>query len=314
WAIERVLTEMDADYIHLDFGLPFPDAALGTGAGSIGPDGELRFSYPILAHRELYKRLYKLCLDNDAKFLPHISPGLEMSYGSFAHAGVTGEQEQFYYDFDHDQVFINPVRDYLTDDRYLSHYPGILLGVPHYQLGAGYLTVMTGDVSLTWATYLTMTYGDYPGSEDAKAGGHLLRDGAFVPYRAAADEQLATGSMMNRLNLYFVPVLSDFGDADFVPFFRSEATLGITTDRPEDVFVSVAMKQDRSEALLIVGNHAHKTHETTIAFDAAKLGVSGGVEVYDPVLRRVLEQASPGRVQLDTPKEMIRPLIVRPKR
>ncbi|MEM6332285.1 MAG: glycoside hydrolase domain-containing protein [Planctomycetota bacterium] len=314
WAIHRLLTEMDADYIHLDFGLPFPDAALGTGAGSIGPDGELRFSYPILAHRELYKRIYKMCLDNNAKFVPHTSPGIEMSYGSFAHAGVTGEQEQFYFDFDHHQVYINPTRSYLTDDRYLSHYPGILLGTPHYQLGAGYLTVMTGDVNMTWATYLTKTFGDYPGSEDAAAGGHLLRDGVFTPYLAAAEEQLVTGSMMNRLNKYFVPILADYGDANFVPFFRAEASLGITTDVPDDVFVSVAMQTDRPEALLIVGNHAHQNHEATIEFNATALGIDGPAEVYDPVMRRVLKQESIGRVRVNTPKEMIRPLIVRPER
>ncbi|MEM6852784.1 MAG: carbohydrate-binding family 9-like protein [Planctomycetota bacterium] len=314
WAIHRVLSEMDADYIHLDFGLPFPDAALGTGAGSIGPDGELRFSYPLLAHRELYKRIYKLCLDHDAKFVPHTSPGIEMAYGSFAHAGVTGEQEQFYFNFDHHQVYINPTRSYLTDDRYLSHYPGLLIGTPHYQLGAGYLTLMTGDVSMIWATYLTKTFGDHPGSADAEAGGHLKQDGKFVPYRAAAEERLETGSMINRLGLYFVPVLSDFGDADFVPFFRTEQGLGIKTGQPDDVFVSAAMQPDRSEALLIVGNFAHESHRTTIDFDAARLGISGAAEVYDPVLRRVIDQETSGQVTIDAPKEMVRLLIVRPLR
>ncbi|BAM03042.1 glycoside hydrolase domain-containing protein [Phycisphaera mikurensis] len=313
WGIEKLLTDMDADFIHLDFGLPFPDASLGTGAGSIGPDGELRFSYPLLAHRELFKRIYKLCLDHDADFMPHTSPGIEMSYGSFATAGVTGEQEEFYFGFDHTRLYDQPVRDFLPDDRYLSHYPGMLLGTPHYQLTARHLTLMTGDVLLNWGSYLTMPYGDNPGNEDGRAGGHLKRDGAFAPYAAAADERLTSGPMMTRMAPYQTPVLADFGDADFVPFFHA-ASVGVSTDRPDDAFVSVAMKRDAPEALLLVGNFSHDSFDTTVSLDPGRLGVDGEAEVYDPVLRKVLDRNADGGLTVFTPKEFVRLLIVRPAR
>ena len=313
WGIEKLLTDMDADFIHLDFGQPFPDASVGTGAGSFGPDGELRFSYPLLSHREMYKRIYKLCLDHDADFMPHTSPGSEMSYGSFATAGVTGEQEEFYFDFDHHPLYERPVRSYLADDRYLSHYPGILLGTPHYQLGARHLSVMTGDVLLNWGSYLTQPYGDHPTSADGRAGGHLKRDGAFAPYEAAADERLTSGPMMNRIAPYHTPVLADFGDAAFVPFFRVES-LGVSTDRPADAFVSVAMKRDAPEALLLVGNFSHDNFDTTVTLDPARLGVDGDAEVYDPVMRTVLDANADGSLTVFTPKEFVRPLILRPVR
>ncbi|MEM6553584.1 MAG: glycoside hydrolase domain-containing protein [Planctomycetota bacterium] len=312
WGIHKVLTDMDADYIHLDFGLPFPDAALGTGAGSIGPDGELRFSYPLLAHRELYKRIYKLCIDHDAKFVPHTSPGIEMAYASFAHSGITGEQEEFYFNFNDEAKHSAIVRDYLPDDRYLSHYPGILLGTTHYQLSAAHLTAMTGDVMMTWSTYLSQPYGDFPGTEDAKDGGNLMRDGVFAPYRAAADQELRTGNMFTRLATYFYPVLLEFGDAKFVPFFRAEELLGITASPPEDVFVSAAMQRDGSEALLLVGNFSYTNHSAIVRFDAVRLGIEDDFEVYDPVLKRLLPVDASGSVTMDVPKEMIRPLIVRP--
>ncbi|MEM6391585.1 MAG: glycoside hydrolase domain-containing protein [Planctomycetota bacterium] len=312
WGIHKVLTDMDADYIHLDFGLPFPDAALGTGAGSIGPDGELRFSYPLLAHRELYKRIYKLCIDHDAKFVPHTSPGIEMAYASFAHSGITGEQEEFYFNFNTEAKYEASVRDHLPDGRYLSHYPGILLGTTHYQLSAAHLTAMTGDVMMNWSTYLSQPYGDFPMTEDARAGGNLMRDRVFAPYRAASDQQLRTGNMFTRLATYFYPVFLEFGDAEFIPFFRVQELLGITTSLPQDVFVSIAMQRDAPEALMIVGNFKDANLTATVKFDAARLGVDRPFEVYDPVLKRLLVVDPSGSLTLDVPKEMIRPLIVRP--
>jgi hypothetical protein len=92
--VERPLIDMQVDNIHLDLGLPFPDASLGTGAGSISEDGELLCSYPILADRTLHKRTYKLCLFHDAYFMPHIASRIEMSYGSFTTAGITGKQKE----------------------------------------------------------------------------------------------------------------------------------------------------------------------------------------------------------------------------
>jgi hypothetical protein len=313
WGVERVLSEMDADYIHMDFGLPFPDASLGNGAGSIGPDGELRFSYPHLAHRAMYKRIYKLCLDHDAHFVPHTTPGVEASYGGFMTAGLTGEQEEFWFDFNNRELYANPVRSYLSDARYLSHYPGMLIGVPHYALRAEHLTLLTGDVLMVWGSYWTQTYGDSPGTEDGEAGGHLKRDGAFRPFRAAADHELRTGGMMTRFAPYLPPILKDFGDARFVPFFRNQDL--VTVSHEDDVRVSVAMKRDAPEALLLVGNLASTSHdavELSVNFEALGVGSVESSEVYDPVMKRVVPHNAQGELTIDAPKEHTRLLIARP--
>lgn len=311
WGVHKMLTDMQADYIHLDFGLPFPDASLGTGAGSIGSDGELRFSYPHLAHRAMFKRIYKLCLDHDAHFVPHTTPGLEAAYGGFATAGVTGEQEEFYFDFDYEPLYTRPVRSFLSDDRYLSHYPGILIGTPHYQLSARYLSVLTGDVLLNWASYWTMPYGDWPGSEDGEAGGHLKRDGKFVPYAAAAEQKLTTGSMMTRLAPYHPPVLKDFGDADFIPFFSNTSTV-VSEQHDGDIVTSIARKTDGSEALLIVGNLTHRNLDTTLRVDREALSVGSDIEIYDPLMRDVRGLNADGEFDLFVPHEIVRLLIARP--
>ncbi|MEM9882780.1 MAG: hypothetical protein AAF800_07675, partial [Planctomycetota bacterium] len=194
------------------------------------------------------------------------------------------------------------------------HYPGVLIGPPHDALRARYLSILSGDVLMNWGAYWTMPYGDAAGTADGVAGGSLMRDGRFLPFRAAADHRLTSGDIVTRFGPYFPPILRDFGRSKFVPFFRNQ-TLAVPLDHAEDIKVSVAMKRDAPEALLIVGNLSDRNHEPVtlrLDFDALGAGPAEAVEVYDPIMRRVLPHNASGGIKTWVPKQMIRMLIVRP--
>ncbi|MCM8771987.1 MAG: DUF6067 family protein [Candidatus Omnitrophica bacterium] len=257
WSIEQIIKRYNFPVgIHNDYGEVMICKDIEHGCGWIDEKGNLQGTWPILAYREMNRRIYNLfhIFYPGGLYKNHTSCGSILSADSFCDYFVTGEYETFY-----TQKNTKPIGDWLSEDKYLTHYSYFIFGIPSYGSGLAPWNLLSGDgIPLTQTHVIEL----YP----------LIKDGIFDPYREGGDRYIRS-----ICHIYY-PALVDFAtNGEFYGFWRNK---NIIKFLPEDEYVekyiksSYYMDKKNRRLLLIVGNVGKEKKEVEVRIDWEKIGLN----------------------------------------
>lgn len=94
WANKRYMQQFNLDGLYHDNTFPYACDNELHGCGWTGPDGVRHRTYPVLAHRRLYRRVYAMMksLGRETYMIAHMSARVTMPVLSFVDAYLDGEQ------------------------------------------------------------------------------------------------------------------------------------------------------------------------------------------------------------------------------
>jgi hypothetical protein len=252
--IARTLDEFGVDGVYLD-GMYMPwitgCANEHHGCGYRRPDGTLRPTFAIFAHRQMAKRVYNIVkshepdgLINAHNSLTMIMPGL-----GFATSSFDGEQ----------LAYIDPgpdIRDLIPLDAFRAEFMGRQWGVPAEFLSYG--RPYTYDQALAFS---------------------LLHD---VPVRARIDLE---GSLQTEAALW--RAMDDIGrhEAEWLPYWSNQDVARVT---PEECRASIYNRGPLG-ALVILSNLDDEPAQARLTLDAAALELPASSEARDVLSGERLE-------------------------
>ena len=244
------------------------------GCGYVGPDGERRQEMPILADREMFKRIYVSLIEAnpDAMLSFHMSGQLYMPMLSFAGIWLDGEQfasglQRHFRQTNHKDYY-----DYITLDKFRTEFMG-------HQWG-GQLT------------YLLSEYWNFAEPNNPVSSVHYWMGGDPSIDRIAEhlsgmqlvhDVQPTCGSAVSHAIL---AAQDEFGwdeRVEFLPYWDSEKYVTIDSGGVEPVICSVFKREN--EVMLVLFNDSDQDAKVTlkIHFDALGVKRSEGYLLRDPI-------------------------------
>ncbi|MCF7837186.1 MAG: LamG domain-containing protein [Candidatus Marinimicrobia bacterium] len=294
WATAQMLNRYGAGGVHMDYGNVWPCNHVGHGCGWQDESGEIRTTFPMLAHRRMYWRLYRLIHgrpDRTGTLKIHNSDGMPYAAIGMADYVVGGEMENFI-------RREGQIGDWLSWDRYLAFYSERTTGVP----------LRTKDVPAVWPLLM----GDGTDANASRMGRvfALIRDGQLAPFRTP--DTAGAGGPGRGTELLYYPAFSDFAGSRMLGFWEPEVYARIL---PEDDYaarylrVNLFLHPDGEQILAVLGNLANEDREVTLRFDLEAFGFRAeNTAVRDVYTREVLAYDN---LRLTAPREEVRLLLLR---
>ncbi|MCM8758514.1 MAG: DUF6067 family protein [Candidatus Omnitrophica bacterium] len=276
WSIEQIIKRYNFPVgTHNDYGEVMICKDIEHGCGWIDEKGNLQGTWPILAHREMNKRIYNLfhIFCPGGLYKNHTSSGPILAADSFCDYYVTGEYEAG------TAKDTKPIGDWLPEENYLTHYSYFISGIPSYGGELAPWNLLSGDGIPTSQTHLTELYP-------------VIKDGLFNPYKDGGDNYVRSVCYI------YYPALYDFAtNGEFCGFWRNKEVI---TSLPDDEYArkyircSYYIDKMGKRMLLIVGNTGKERKDVEVRIDWDKIGLSrdkvvlrdlGTREVYEDGLR-----------------------------
>lgn len=244
-SIETLLKNHPLDGLYWDSIVPASRPCFNKdhGCGYKTKNGKSRPTYPILAHRELARRIYTMIKARNGIFVVHTSSCIVPPVLAFADVYLTGEQ------LNYDKTPLHP-----TLYEYQAEFNGCVWGIP-CELLIPDGVIKRGD-TLTVQKFFTwgLLHGDRPGGfndwDKGSGPGEIERKTIPAIYKA----------------------LNDFGlvEAEWIPYFEAKDYVKISTSK-----VKASLYLKKSEALIIVGNmKAEEIKDISYRLNLKKLGMS----------------------------------------
>jgi hypothetical protein len=274
WKNKQFIERYGLDGVYHDNTHPYSSSNLAAGCGYMR-DGQAQPTYPILAYRNLYRRLYSVIKSQPRETftMAHMSGKVTIPILAYDDSYLDGEN------------FRGAVKDSYLDlmslDTFRAEYMGRQWGIMPFflpEFPASYARQVEPTRGLMALLMLHDTA--------------IWLDSASVCNLQVANEALAA--------------LDEFGyvDADFLPYFDPQPP---ATTTMTDVLVSGYRRAD-GKVLLIVGNLAKEDRQGAVTLNAKKLG-PGAMKVTTWPDRKAVT-VNEGRMEFDVPRLGYRMLLV----
>jgi hypothetical protein len=241
--IARLMDEFDVDGVYLDgTATPPPCSNERHGCGYVKPDGSRAVTYPILATRDMMRRIYTVVKSRKPDGLVSVHQSTCMTIPTLAWATSLWDGEQF---------------------CHLERGPGALETIP---LDAFRVEFMGHQ----WGVPAEFLCYDRPYTYEQACAFTLLHDVLVRPNGLGPHLELA--SKLWRLS-------DEFGrrQAGWLPYWRNAEYVAV---QPEGALASLYRHPDKG-VLLIVSNLTHEPAEVTVRLNAERLGLRGETQARD---------------------------------
>jgi hypothetical protein len=293
WSIEQIIKRYNFPVgTHNDYGEVMICKDLDHGCGWYDEKGNLQGTWPILAHREMNRRIYNLfhIFYPGGLYKNHTSSGPILSSDGFCDYFVTGEYEAF------TKKDTKPIGDYLPEDEYLTHYSYFIFGIPSYGQLLAPWNLLGGDGIPVSQTHLVELYP-------------VIKDGLFTPYGEGGEDNVRA------ICRIYYPALVDFATVgEFNGFWKNKDIIKFL---PEDEYTrkyiraSYYIDKKNRRCLLIFGNTGKDRKEIEVNIDWDKIGLNKNkIVMRDLGTREVYEN----KLKFDIKGENVRFIVVNERR
>jgi hypothetical protein len=272
WRNHELLRDFKLDGYYHDQAHPYPFLSPELNLGWKDAKGQLQPIYPILAYRDLYRRLYAMTKkENPNAFLmAHMSGKVTIPFLAYEDSYLDGEN------------FRGVVRDSYMDVAGLDYWRAELMGKQW-----GIMPFFLPEFDAEHAGQIEPTRG--------LAALVLLHDISVWPIWSNVQ---VWDEMYDALDKF------GYVDSDFIPYF--DPTPPATTDI-KDVYISVYKRKD-GRALAIVGNTSREDRSGTITLNAKRIGLPTSGVLSWPDKTPVVRDGE--KIKLDVPRLGYRMLLI----
>ena len=279
WKTINFIKKYKLSGMYIDQGHPYPSYRLEAGLGY--EKNGIRYSvYPIIAYRNLYRRLYAAIksLPRDTFIMTHMSAQMTIPFLAYSDAYLNGEH-------------LTPLL------KGVNSYVDIL---PMDMFRASYMGRQWGIAPVLLPEFRFINHGGKEGENPTK---ELM--GMLLVHDVNIWHLWANGKVLNSV----YDALDKFGyaDSDFIPYF--DPVPPATTDM-KDIYISAYNKQTDGRALLVVANLSKekKDREGKVRINAKRLGfpLNKAVSWPDEQMLNVIDD----EIHLEVPKMGYRMIMV----